>query len=299
MRFAGTAGLCCLFAAGLSVRADPPRVGIIVKDVEARSGPSEQFYATNKVTAGQTVQVLRTENGDWLAIPPPRDSFSWVKQRDVQEAGPRAVMVVTDGASALVGSVLVDREPNRSQLKLQRGAQLTVIGRARDAGDGEKYVPVQSPPGEVRYLPLDSVRFADAPAAPTGLQPPVETQLRPDPVRPAPVALSPPAANTPPANGVWQPVAQSAAPQTPPSSLGQMARSGQGRLYRTTLPAMDNLPVYGVISPQGQVQLYATAFGGVNLEPFVNRNVELFGPMVYMPQLRKYYMRVTQIVPQP
>jgi hypothetical protein len=59
------------------------------------------------------------------------------------------------------------------------------------------------------------------------------------------------------------------------------------------------LPVFGVISPQGQVQLYATAYTGVHLEEFVNRNVELFGPMVYHPQLRKHYMRVTQVVPLP
>ena len=49
----------------------------------------------------------------------------------------------------------------------------------------------------------------------------------------------------------------------------------------------------------GQPRLYVTARPPLNLEQFVNRNVELYGPMIYSGDLRANYMEVVQVTPLP
>jgi hypothetical protein len=45
--------------------------------------------------------------------------------------------------------------------------------------------------------------------------------------------------------------------------------------------------------------MYVTGMPGLNLEPYVNRVVELFGPMVYRGDLRTNYMTASQVRPVP
>jgi SH3-like domain-containing protein len=60
---------------------------VATTDVYVRSGPGRDYYPTAKLNKGQAVEVYRHDPGGWLAIRPPRGSFSWVSSRhlDVEE----------------------------------------------------------------------------------------------------------------------------------------------------------------------------------------------------------------------
>jgi uncharacterized protein YraI len=100
----------------------------------------------------------------------------------------------------------------------------------------------------------------------------------------------------------WRPPAQAPAPATAPGqpagSPAMLTNSGPGRLYRAPF-FIDNKPAFGLEGSGGQLRLYVTAEPGVNLEPFVNRNVDLHGSMLYRGDLRTNYMTVRQVTPLP
>jgi hypothetical protein len=50
---------------------------------------------------------------------------------------------------------------------------------------------------------------------------------------------------------------------------------------------------------QGLPMMYVTPEPGIDLEPYVNQNVQLFGPAIYHGELRANYMTVTQVQPLP
>src|SRR5262245_64720028 len=56
---------------------------ISVPEVEVRSWPSMQAYATSKLHSGDRVRVIDTKTEGWLGIKPPPRSFSWVNARHV------------------------------------------------------------------------------------------------------------------------------------------------------------------------------------------------------------------------
>jgi hypothetical protein len=94
---------------------------------------------------------------------------------------------------------------------------------------------------------------------------------------------------------------------TPASSQGQAAGygprpapqpalqvSGPGRMRRAGF-FVDGKQAYVLENSQGRVQLYLTAQQGINLEQFVNRVVDLSGPIEYRGDLRTHYMRVHEV----
>jgi hypothetical protein len=104
---------------------------------------------------------------------------------------------------------------------------------------------------------------------------------------PAPAAgQAPPVSYAPPA-----PAAASVAAPTPQSS-------GPGRLTRAGF-FVDGRQAYVLETSQGRARMYVTGMPGLNLEPYVNRVVELFGPMVYRGDLRTNYMTASQVRPVP
>jgi hypothetical protein len=92
--------------------------------------------------------------------------------------------------------------------------------------------------------------------------------------------------------------AQPAAGDNPP-----MRWSGPGQLYRAPFFVVANRTTYGLepsqAAPPGTPRLYVTAKPPLNLEQFVNRNVELYGQMIYSGSLRANYMEVVQVTPLP
>jgi len=76
------------------------------------------------------------------------------------------------------------------------------------------------------------------------------------------------------------------APVVQPSGPGQLRRAGF---------FVDGKQAYVLENSQGRPLLYVTAQTGLNLEPYVNRNVELYGPVIYHGDLRNNYMTATQV----
>jgi hypothetical protein len=74
--------------------------------------------------------------------------------------------------------------------------------------------------------------------------------------------------------------------------------SGPGRLYRAAT-LIDSQRAYYLVSGQGQIITYATEEPGVNLEPYLGRNVELLGRVLPRGDIRPQYMTVQRALTLP
>jgi hypothetical protein len=81
-----------------------------------------------------------------------------------------------------------------------------------------------------------------------------------------------------------------------PATPGGYPSSGPGRLRRAGR-FLDNRKTYALESAQGYPLLYVTPYQGIDLEPYLNQNVELFGPAIYDGNLRANYMTVVRVQP--
>ena len=62
---------------------------------------------------------------------------------------------------------------------------------------------------------------------------------------------------------------------------------------------MESRKAYVLESSQNYPMLYVTPHTGIDLEPCVDKNVELFGPAIYRGDLRANYMSVVRVQPLP
>ncbi len=152
-----------IFASQLPAAETPPDVRIVtVPQAQVWCGPSTAngLYPTNILRQGERVQVERELESGWLVVRPPAGSFSWINNRFVQYISAKyANFVVTyDGhdVPVLIGSCLKMDRPSKIGVKLPRGAQVRVIGRAMTDEEGT-WLPIEPPEGEVRYLRKETV----------------------------------------------------------------------------------------------------------------------------------------------
>jgi hypothetical protein len=142
-------------------------------EAEVRSGPSTNpdLYPTNKLRRGDTVEVVKELEGGWLAVVPPPGSFSWINTRFLEQQSDNRVIwrVVTDvPVPVLYGSSLRNEKPTVEGAKVPRGTLVASIGPAKAADDG-MWMPIEPPPGELRYLQAHLVtKNGTAAAPPTG-----------------------------------------------------------------------------------------------------------------------------------
>jgi hypothetical protein len=178
-------------------------------DAEVRSGPSEapDYYATNRLRKGDRVEVVRQEPNGWIAIKPPPGSFSWVNKRFLREYAKNTWTVESEAeVEVLYGSSLRAEKPSVRSAYLKRGAIVRSVGEVYVPPDGGMWLPVEPPPGEVRYVRAAALAsetltaqnspppFADRQSAGAG------TQRWNDPAVPL---VPPPAAPPPTANPRW------------------------------------------------------------------------------------------------
>src|SRR5690606_12650897 len=96
-------------ASGRALADGFPYVAYVsTNDVYVRSGPGRDYYPTDKLDKGQPVEVYRHDPGGWLAIRPPRGSFSWVSARHLDLAEDNLAVVNSDRVVARVGSEFSD-----------------------------------------------------------------------------------------------------------------------------------------------------------------------------------------------
>lgn len=139
---------------------------IVVPEVEVRSGPTLKYYPTSKLRQGDRVVVVREvkDQPGWLAILPPRGSFSWVNGKYVRQpkgGDPRLGYVEADAANpvpVMPGSSLVNQEPNVEGAKIVAGTIVTIVNPPLKAPDGQTWLPIQPHPSEVRYIPASAVK---------------------------------------------------------------------------------------------------------------------------------------------
>ncbi len=152
--------VCCQLWAG-SAQGDEPTfpytIQVAADEAEVRSGPGWHYYVTQRLPRGVSVEVYRHDPGGWLAIRPPRESFSWVAARHVQLTDdPQVAEVVQDATVAWIGSALSVVPQHKWQVRMDRGELVEVVGeQAMTVGPGfatEKYYKVAPPAGEFRWI---------------------------------------------------------------------------------------------------------------------------------------------------
>jgi hypothetical protein len=172
-----------------------------VKGPEAlvRSGPSddEKMYPTGRLHQGDKVEVVKERDDGWLEIKPPSGSFSWINTRFLERRNQWIWIVHTDDDApvpVLVGSALIEAKPTVSNTKVRRGSLVVARHKTIAAEDGV-WLPIEPPPGEVRYIRADAVvrdRPAEqaAPSPATAAAPPPAPGGTPPDRPPAPAAAT-------------------------------------------------------------------------------------------------------------
>jgi uncharacterized protein YgiM (DUF1202 family) len=145
--------LCALLAyaqaALAAAESSPYQARVVVGGAPVQSGPGENFYPTDTLTQGDTVDVYREKSGGWLAIRPPTGSYSWVAEKDLILKDGGLAEAVKDGVASRIGSRLSDRH-NAAQVRLKKGEGVEVLGEENI--NGEKWCKIAPPAGEFRWI---------------------------------------------------------------------------------------------------------------------------------------------------
>lgn len=131
-------------------------------NVYATCGPGSNYYPTSLLREGEVVTVVGSPSGDWLAIRPPKGSFSWLPADAVEENKDGSATVRQDETRLRVGSTLSDAR-HVHQLVLAKGDRVQIVDEQTLAGESgpRRWYKVVSPAAERRYLPADAVRVLE------------------------------------------------------------------------------------------------------------------------------------------
>jgi hypothetical protein len=154
--------LCFSWNGLLLAETPPSESAITVPEVEVRSGPSSdaKFYPTSKLHQGDRVQILKEEEGGWLAIKPPRGSFSWINTRFLDPVGQsQAGRVLGEDVAIRIGSELTNIKPTvEAKSKLKRGTQVVLLDTRPVYNEEGGWLPIAPTTDEVRYIPADAIK---------------------------------------------------------------------------------------------------------------------------------------------
>ena len=116
-----------------------------------RSAPGAGFYGTTKLQPGDEVEVWRHDPEGWVAIRPPRDSFSLVRAEHTRFVTDQIVEIIDTDCKSWVGTRLGEVEAPMWQVKLKPGEKLAVLGEIEI--DGEVvWIQIAPPSGEFRWV---------------------------------------------------------------------------------------------------------------------------------------------------
>jgi hypothetical protein len=204
MRFAQVLGtLASMLLCAALASAQTTAAVVQQPDAEVRSGPSDasDYYATNRLRAGDRVEVVRQEPNGWVAIKPPPGSFSWINKRFLLQVGKNTWTVQSEAdVDVLYGSTFHKDKPSVISARVARGTQVRSVGEVYVPADGGMWLPIEPPPTEVRYIRAASLAAetvtAQNPPPPFGggQSAGAGTQRWPDPsvpLVPAPAAAAP------------------------------------------------------------------------------------------------------------
>lgn len=256
----------------------PADMIITLPEVEVRSGPTMQYYATGKLKYGDKILVLHEseQQKGWLAIKPPKGSFSWIDSRFIKQIDAETGVVINaGGAHVLTGSAVSGNAPNVSPpLTIPLGSIVTILDKGK-LSDGLTWLPIQPWHTDVRFIPGNAVQTRQLAVNNSTNNSVAPNTWNPAqaPGHPAQMAQS----------GRWT-VGQTASLTRPApvaqQSLVYPARWSQVGILRRAQFDMDGQPTY-YLEGKGNVLLYATCQPGTTLRDFVGRTVALYGTTTY------------------
>lgn len=144
------------FTSAQPLRANEIRY-VQVPQADVFSGPSEDYYPTSRLNLGDAVEVFQRTSDGWLAIRPPKGSFSWLPASQGLLLPGGRIVEVTDATSvSWIGSALGTAKQYRWQVRLSRGEQLAVIGeQTMSNGESDQktlWYKIAPPNGEFRWI---------------------------------------------------------------------------------------------------------------------------------------------------
>lgn len=270
----------------------PLRVGSVLSperptDVEtATVSPGTQLVARAR-------QPITVEGSRWWTVLPNPSERRYIPATAV--TGTSAPTASSPPQAPASGAPAGQRASQDADTLWKQAQELERVGNLAEAQRLYAELARVTTDETLRILALNRAQFLrDSPRAGPA-SPPFRPAVSAPPPAFQPVAQSRPSASRP-APGYPIGTAPAAGLGATTQLPGTPVRSGPGRLERVAFP-IDGRKAYALVSSEGLPRLYVTAEDGVNLEGFVNRNVELVGPTIYHGQLRTNYMRVRQVLP--
>jgi hypothetical protein len=158
----------CLVLIGLLSPAAAQQTGfpydakVVAAETWVRAGGGTKFYATQRLTAGTIVRVLRHDPGGWYVIEPPEGSFSWIPERFVNQLSATEGEVRESNVIAFVGSELAD-ESSVFQRRMKSGEKVEILGsKTIDTTSGaQAMLKIKPPARERRWIPGAAVAAVD------------------------------------------------------------------------------------------------------------------------------------------
>jgi SH3-like domain-containing protein len=151
-------GVVLLPATAVGQPSFPYKASAVTDDVYVRSGPGQNYYATDKLKRGQQVEVYRHDPGGWCAIRPIEGSFTWVSGRFLKPTKHHLAVVTDEGVAARVGSRFGDTR-DVIQVRLRKGEVVEVLETPTNEGRGIPWYKIAPPSGEFRWV---SSKYLDA-----------------------------------------------------------------------------------------------------------------------------------------
>ena len=136
----------------------PYTAQITESDTIVYSSPGAEQYETQKLKAGDKVQVYQINPNGWCAIRPPVGSFSWISGLYVHAGLDNIGVVTVDQLSSRIGSQFGDT-CKTVQVQLKKGERVMLLERVETPTNSASPVwyKIVPPAGEFRWIPLESI----------------------------------------------------------------------------------------------------------------------------------------------
>jgi hypothetical protein len=269
--------------AGAQSFVSEPRT-VVPAEVEVRCGQSfnPKIYGTMKLHKGDVVEVVTNTSKPlepgWLAIKPPRGSFSWIRAELVRQDGPHTGTVIRDGSPVLAGSSLTANPPSVRTAELPRGSLVAILDKPLVCSDGSKWLPIDAHPTELRYVPVSAVSPSSA------LQ---TVAAKTSGAGAGAVQLGGPTPAADAKTGASGSTSVNAGPTTPNGQYGQVPAvspgqwSAVGWLRKSNFKNDDGAPIYWFYNSQNQFVHYVVGQPGTTLDQYLSQWVYLFGERAF------------------
>ena len=144
-----------------SCSAIPPRtVYVVEQSTHLRCGPGDDYYRTDPLRHGQSLDVYAQTPDGWLGVAPPDDSFDWVPADAIAiHPGGQTGTVAEDDLVVWIGTHLGRARKYRWQVQLAIDEEVVILNRAqREGPDGpQTWLQIVPPSGEFRWIHQDDV----------------------------------------------------------------------------------------------------------------------------------------------